>query len=339
MGVCKLMQNTLISIIVPAYNVKGYIERTLESICKQSYQNLEIIVVDDGSTDGTQDVIKKVSIKDNRIRAYFKNNEGVTKARMYGVERANGDWVGFVDADDLLASNMYETLLFNALQYKADISHCGYKMVFPDREILHYGTGKIVEQDTNAGLKDLLEGSFVEPGLCNKLFKRDLFEQLDSKMDYSITNLEDLLMNFYLFGQSRKSVFFDECYYYYMIRKNSAATRAISIQKLDGPTKVFKIIKDECLLNSELREIVDRRLIGNLLQILLISPKNSSNEIRKYCKQAKKDLKSMRPKIKKGNYSLKMKLLSFLAVNFPILYRLLHSIYSKIVGNNKKYKI
>lgn len=333
-----MIQNPLISIIIPAYNVKEYIERTIESVCKQSYQNIEIIIVDDGSTDGTQDVIKKILTKDSRIHAYFKSNEGVTKARMYGVERVNGDWVGFVDADDLLEPNMYETLLHNALQYNADVSHCGYKMVFPDRKILHYGTGKVVQQDTNIGLKDLLEGSFIEPTLCNKLFKRDLFDQLDAKMDYSITNLEDLLMNFYLFAKAKKLIFFDECFYNYMIRKNSAATSGISIQKLDGPTKVFKIIKEECLSNPSLSEIVEKRLVGHLLQVLAIPHKHSTSEIIEYCEQARKDLKNMRRKIRSGNYSFKMKQLSFLAVKLPIFYRNLYSIYNKIVGNNK-YKI
>lgn len=339
MGVRELTDGALVSIIVPSYNVKEYIERTISSICNQRYKNIEIIIVDDGSTDGTRELIEQIQKKDNRIKSFFKEHEGVTKARLYGVKKAQGDWIGFIDSDDLISEDMYEILLRNALEYKADISHCGYKMIFPDREIFHYGTKEIVEQNSQKGLIDLIEGSFIEPTLCNKLFKRELFKNLFDQMDYSITNFEDLLMNFYLFKQSKKSVFFDVCNYYYMVRKNSAATSQITIQKISGPEKVFKIIKEKCLNDQKLTEILDKRITCHLLQVLLIKKRNSPTEVREYCKKAKKELKSLRTQIKKNNYSRKIKMLSFLAVNFPIFYRMIHSLYAKITGNNKKYKI
>jgi glycosyltransferase involved in cell wall biosynthesis len=335
-----LIQNALISIIVPAYNVKGYIERTLESICKQSYQNLEIIVVDDGSTDGTQDVIKKVSIKDNRIHAYFKANEGVTKARLDGVRRANGEWVGFVDADDVLSPDMYMTLYTNAIQYEAEISHCGYQMAFPNRTVKYYGTERLVEQDRAKGLNDLLEGAFIEPSLCNKLFKRDLFEGIWDWIDLTIKNYEDLLMNYYLFSRASKSVFFDACLYRYILRKNSAATANLNIHKLKGPINVLKIIKQDLQNKGSNYDIVDARIVGCLLQILSISKRNCSSEIWEFCKTAKIELKSIRKTLKGNKHcSNKLKIMAFLAVNFTWGYRLLRHIYSKIVRTDKKYRV
>lgn len=331
------MENYKISVIVPSYNVKGFIGRTIDSVCNQTYKNLEIIIVDDGSTDGTQDEIREISKKDERIVTYFKGNEGVTKTRLYGVERATGDYIGFVDADDLLEPNMYETLLSNAIKYSADISHCGYKMIFPNRVVNYYGTGRVVGQENK--VKDLLEGKFVEPSLCNKLFKRELFFNLKEKIDGTITNMEDLLMNFYIFKNSNKAVFLDECLYNYMIRKNSASTGKMSLNKVSGPLKVFKIIKEEVKDDSELNLIIDNRIIGNLLQIVLIPGVKNDDKLTEFCKNARTELKRLRPKIKRGQFSKRIKILSFLAVNFPIVYRIAHKIYGQITGSNKKYKI
>ena len=159
-----------ISIVVPVYNLQEELPRCLNSILAQSYDNLEVIVVDDGSSDGSRKVICEYSKRDSRIVSLFKENGGVTNARLAGVEIATGDYIGFVDGDDEIESDMYELLINNALKYSADISHCGYQMVFPSRVEYYYNTGRIVQQDKITGLKDLLSGSFVEPGLWNKLY-------------------------------------------------------------------------------------------------------------------------------------------------------------------------
>ena len=95
---------------------------------------------------------------------------------------ANGDYIGFVDGDDTVDEEMFEVLINNAIKYNADISHCGYKMVFPSRIDYYYNTGILVEQDNQLGLKDLIMGSRVEPGLVNKLYKRDLFTTVRMKI-------------------------------------------------------------------------------------------------------------------------------------------------------------
>ena len=152
-----------ISVIVPTYNIENEITRCVESILRQTYQNLEIILVNDGSTDGTLNVLQELSQRDPRIRVINKSNEGVTRARLDGVKAATGDWIGFVDGDDYVEPMMFETLLENVYQYDADISHCGYQMVFPSRVDYYYNTGRVVQQDHITGLKDLLIGAFIEP--------------------------------------------------------------------------------------------------------------------------------------------------------------------------------
>lgn len=160
------MQNSnsqLISIVVPAYNVEPYIERTIRSLFAQTYQNLEIVAVDDGSTDGTAKILTALQKEDIRLKIICQKNSGVTKARFAGIRQATGEYIGFSDGDDYVEPEMFEILLKNAIQYQADISHCGYRMIVGNRTDYYYNTGKIIQQDHQKGLHDLLSGDFVEP--------------------------------------------------------------------------------------------------------------------------------------------------------------------------------
>lgn len=335
------MYGDKISIIVPAYNVKEYIENTVRSICNQTYENIEIILVDDGSKDGTGEILDMLSLEEQRIKVIHKKNGGVTSARLGGVESATGAWIGFVDGDDYIEPQMYEMLMKNALEYNADISHCGYQRVFPSRVDLYYGTGRVAKQDKKTGLKDLLEGSFIEPGLWNKLFHKTLFHSLlhEKKMDLSIKNNEDLLMNYYLFSKAEKSVFVDECPYHYQIRKGSASTSELNENKLGDPLKVLKILEQETKWDSELQFIVKKRIIGRLIQISTLKSGKQAQLISTYRLEARKELRRMLPEIIKRDYPVKTKIMSIWVTVCPGLYSLVHSIYVKISKIDKKYEI
>ena len=330
-----------ISIVVPAYNIAEYLPRCLDSILDQTYKNIEVIVVNDGSKDNTEDVIKEYCQKDSRIKLISKINEGVTKARLTGMKAATGQWLGFVDGDDFIEPEMYETLLSNALKYEADISHCGYQMVFPSRVDYYHNTGKLIEQDKDSGIKDLLEGGFVEPGLWNKLYKKSLCDEFlkDDSMDFSIKITEDLLMNFYMFSKSEKSVYFDKCFYHYILRKGSAATSSVNENKLRDPLKVLNIIKSDCTDNEELQRILNARISANLIATATISTKPNPKLIKPYKKNARKELRKMLPELLKGNYSLKRKILAFWVAVWPWSYGAVHYLYAKITGVDKKYEV
>ena len=167
----------MISIIVPVYNAEKYVSKTLQSILKQTYQNLEVIAVNDGSTDQTRNILDEYGKKyPEKLRVIHTENQGVTLARMEGLKIARGTWIGFVDCDDMIDPDMYELLIRNAVKYDADISHCGYQMQFADGRVNYfYNTKKIIIQDKYQGMKDLLEGDFIEPRLCNKIFHKQLF--------------------------------------------------------------------------------------------------------------------------------------------------------------------
>ena len=329
-----------ITVIVPVYNLEEYLERSVESICNQIYKNLEIILVNDGSKDNSLSIMKTLANRDNRIRIIDKENGGVTKARLEGIKFATGTWIGFVDGDDFIETSMYEKLLKNAYKYNAQISHCGYRMIFPEHVDYYYNTGKIICQDNKTGIKDLLEGTFVEPGLCNKLFHKNLFQSLleDEKIDFSIKNYEDLLMNFYLFKNASISIYEDCCPYYYILRKDSAATGKISWNKLEDPLKVLKTIKKE-LNDDELINIIDSRILMNLIGIATISYDKTEKWITECKLQAKSELKDLLKRVDQVHIGKKVILSAKITVLSPRFYELIHKLYSRVKGTYKKYEI
>lgn len=258
------MTGDKISIIVPIYNLAPWLGRCVESILAQTCENLEVILVDDGSGDDSLAIAREFARQDSRVKVIHQENAGVTAARLRGVEEATGDWIGFVDGDDELEPQMYARLLENAHTYGADISHCGYQRINSEGIVeYHYNTGRIHCQDHLTGLRELLEERLVEPGLCSKLYKRELFRGLREKMDFSIRNNEDMLMNFYLFSGAGKSVYEDVCPYHYLFRENSAARGKLNEHRIYDRIRVRQIILDSCPpeLERDAREALLRVLL------------------------------------------------------------------------------
>jgi len=253
-----------ISVIVPVYNLELWVERCVRSIMTQTYPNLEIVLVDDGSSDGSYGITEALAEEDTRIRAIHKQNGGLPSARLAGIAAATGDWITFVDGDDEIDPDMYERLLKNAKTYDADISHCGQVMVYPDghREYFH-NSGAVRIQDNLLGLQDLLEETLVQPSVCNKLYKRDLFDNLEGKYTEEIWNNEDMLLNFYLFSKAQRSVFEDFCPYLYLLRDGSLSRRKPNAHTIYDPILVKERILRDC--TPELRDDVHRAMAGTCL--------------------------------------------------------------------------
>lgn len=328
--------NDLISVIVPAYNIDKYIERCIKSILNQTYSNIEVIIVDDGSTDNTRSIIDEYALKDQRIIPIHKDNDGVSSARMEGIHRASGEWIGFVDGDDIIETNMYEVLINNAIKYNADISHCGYQMVFPDGHVLKFhGTGKTIKANTEEGLYNLLKADYVEPALVNKLYKKSLFNDIvnSSLWDDSIKHNEDLLMNYILFKKSSKSYFIDLTLYSYMLRKNSASTSLPSLKSINDPLRVITIIKDD-IEDIGMYRLAYERYIRILININ--SQNIYENESKKSSNILKKEISS---NMLKNCNSKKVIIMAIGSAYFNKLFKLIKKIYYKLTKVDKKYSI
>ena len=258
------MNGKTISVIVPAYNIAPWISRSLDSLLAQTHKDLEIIVVDDGSRDNIREVLDPYCEKHPNIRAIYKENGGVTSARLRGVAEATGDWIGFMDGDDYVEPQMYERLLHNALEAGAAISHCGHRILFSDGRVEYVHKSDAVRvQDRRTGLWELLDNREVSLSLCTKLYRRELFRGIEDWTDKTIKYNEDLLMNYYLFDRAEKAVFEGVCPYHYILRQDSASCKGISENYIFDPIRVRQFLLERCA--PEMRQDVQQALIRNLL--------------------------------------------------------------------------
>ena len=235
-----------VSIIIPVYNAGVYLERSLKSVCEQSFSNLEIILVEDGSTDDSAKRCDEWAVKDARIRVHHQQNSGVSAARNKGLELASGEYVMFVDADDWIALDMVQTLYDLLREHQADVSTCNYVEVTEGQEEKSFylinsdieKVGKNVVEEVSsvciavdkveAGLQLLLPWAVY----C-KLYRRSLLEKIRFQ-NYKIA--EDLLFNTEVICDTEFSriVTIDRKMYYYFIHANSAIRQGYQRKYLEG---------------------------------------------------------------------------------------------------------
>lgn len=334
-----LNQNKKISVIIPVYNIAKYLPRCLDSVIAQTYKNLEIILVDDGSTDNSRDVIEEYAKKDSRIVKIFKKNSGVSDTRNKGIDAATGDYIGFVDGDDYIEPEMYELLLGNALKYDADISHCGYQMVFPSHIDYYYNTGDIIIQDNKKGIIDLMQGKYIEPSPCNKLYKHSVIKDVKMPLDIKIN--EDYFFNVMVFANAEKSVFEDRALYHYILRKNSATTSSINEHKFFDCEIVRERIVEHFKNDDEIYKIAVNNLLRSRINIMRNFATNKSAKIFVH---RKKEIKSKIKKLyfdmkSKGILTRRAKIDCILILYCPVLFNIVYKLYNSISGVDKKYEV
>ncbi len=205
-----------ISIIIPIYNIEKYLERMLDSILNQTYKNLEIILIDDGSSDKSSKICDIYMKKDKRIRVVHQDNNGVSFARNVGLSLATGDYIGFVDSDDIIDRNMYKRLYENINRYNCDISVCNYT-TFTESPIFEYSS-KIDIYSKDEALLDIISDGSITNFLWNKLFKKELFNDIE----FPIGNIyEDMYIMPRIIEKTQKICFDNSKLYAYFIRTNS----------------------------------------------------------------------------------------------------------------------
>lgn len=169
------MEESKISVIVPVYKVEPYLLRCLDSLVTQTYQNLEIILVDDGSPDNCGAICDGCAARDGRIRVIHKENGGVSSARNTGLAAAAGEWIGWVDGDDWIEPDLYENMLQKAVEHGADIVVCGWREEYPDRTAF-WGWDELQVWNREQALGLLVEDKTMRSYLCDKLWRRELLE-------------------------------------------------------------------------------------------------------------------------------------------------------------------
>lgn len=238
------MNRAKISIIVPIYKVEPYLRRCLDSIVGQTYRDLEIILVDDGSPDNCGTICDEYAARDRRIKVIHKENGGVSSARNAGLEIAAGEWIGWVDPDDWIEPDMYEYLLTNAIAHNADVSVCEIRYflngVRMEPFFEHYDEVKVLDREQ--AIEMYLERN-MHDGCVNKLYRRELWEGLRFP-DYRVA--EDMLALWEIFQRANITVRLpDDKYFYY--RNSSSATVDKDPQKVLDDLRAVKKRYDEVM--------------------------------------------------------------------------------------------
>ena len=224
------MMEEKISVIVPVYNVEAYLERCVESILKQTYSNLEILLVNDGSTDKSGELCDQLALRDQRIRVIHKENGGLSDARNRGIDEASSDLIGFIDSDDYIDEDMYETLYRHLRESNADLSMCGHYDVFhqiPEKQVSEIKTWNLSSEEA---IKMVMEAKVLSVTAVNKLYKKELFNHLKFEVGKIA---EDAFIMIRLLDQCQKVVATNEKKYYYVHRENSITTQKFSLKFLN----------------------------------------------------------------------------------------------------------
>lgn len=222
------MNEKLVSVLVPVYNTEKYLEKCLDSIINQTYTNLEIILVDDGSTDNSGKICDAYAERDVRIKVIHKHNEGLVRARKTGLENATGEYIAFVDSDDWIEPNMYEEMLEKALETDADFVESGYLE-------FHEYTEKTMERKLAEGFFDLRGGGIADhvraymgetkakitPLIWSKMYKADVIRQSYFFVPDNQSIGEDDANYVNLIILANSCFCMEKCFYHYFMRKDS----------------------------------------------------------------------------------------------------------------------
>lgn len=245
----------LVSIVIPAYNCEDFLEKNINSLISQTYQHIEIIFVDDGSTDRTASIICKYCKLDNRIKYYYQENRGVSAARNYGVSKAGGKYLLFVDSDDYIDENLVEKTVTIAEKNQADAVCFGHYKIFGSKQIPYlfdWDCGS--SYDGNFALQKILRFS-IKGYICDKLFRLDKWNDLELKFEENRC-CEDWVPISHYIGESEVVSFINEPLYYYVQNETSAIHKSNLKVIKDYDYAVNQILSLRCVKHQKEEDII-----------------------------------------------------------------------------------
>lgn len=286
------MQQELISIIIPVYNVEKYLNQCLDSVINQTYRNLEIILVDDGSTDSSGLICDEYKGKDERITVIHKKNGGLSDARNVGIEICSGRYITFIDSDDYVLEDYVGYLYELLYKYNADMSVCD-KVCFKEHEKIKDRKQIIKEEsiDKETALLYMMYGSWIDVSAWCKLYKKELFDNIRYTPNLLF---EDSDIIYKLIDKCNKICVSNKSEYCYRINPNSITNSGFNIKKMDLITATEGMRKYIAKNYPYMNKAADRRMIwalfSTLNQLYKSKPIDKEienkiiNEIRKYDK-------------------------------------------------------
>lgn len=317
------MDSPTISVVVPVYNTAKYLTDCLQSIAEQTYRDLEVLCVNDGSTDDSLQILRDFAAEDQRFRVIDQPNAGVSAARNAGLRAASGEYLAFVDGDDMLEADLYETLINLARKYNADIAHCGYRKISLDGAVKDVsGTECLLEQNGEEALGSLLRGEHFVGSPCNKLYRRAVLK--DVRFDENLKINEDVLFNVQSFMNAGRTVFYDVPKYHYFERNGSACGRTGKLRKAQdcaaAAERILTLCRDTGNEGAAVRKL-GCTLCGLYRAYLLDGMGKHGRELQELKEQIAQYQEKLPDRMRK-NY--------FLMRRFPYAYRIAYPIYDRI---------
>ena len=259
------MTNPKVSIIVPAYNTEKYINKCLTSLINQTYKNIEIIVVNDGSTDNTKEIVENFAYSDDRIKLFNIENSGVSNARNFAIKNSTGNYIAFVDSDDYISSNYIEIMLSCALEINLDLVCCNFQKISENKTQKKYKIKKVKTKIYNKTeyLKEIFTGNLLTFALTtSKIYKKELMNEFIG----NIVHGEDILYNYYYLQKIDKAGYLNLKLYTYVTRKNSAVNSRFSKRRFKLMYKLIEIANELHQSKPELEKYIRTWLYFSCLE-------------------------------------------------------------------------
>jgi len=306
---CVINEDVLISVIVPVYNVEKYLQQCVDSILNQTHSNLELLLIDDGSTDNSSAICKQYAQKDERVRVIQLKNGGVSRARNMGLENAKGDWIGFVDSDDWISEEAYERMLEAAIRLDADAAACKIAWERVNGRDAMVSTGQVSCLEFASADLRLEDAEKMEVSIANKLVRRSFFDRGIRFMEGR--RFEDLGMHYDVIKYCKKIAWIDEPFYHYRQRKSSF----IHSESLKGWLDRWYMKKHgyevmECLSATELKRRLAYDCImaaNKIWSVAFITPKRLKNQYADDLKVVSGFSREKYSEVKNGKYPLYVK--------------------------------
>ncbi len=264
-------QEPLISVIVPVYNVAGYLDRCMQSLVNQSYQNLELILVDDGSTDSSGTLCDTWAEKDSRVKVIHRKNNGLSQARNTGLKAATGDYITFVDSDDIVSPQLCR-VLFDSMGEDADISICDAEHIYESKPYSFSITDEQTVMTPKKAIDQLWYQKSFLPSAWGKLYRRALFA---GKQFTPGRIFEDIDIMHELFFDAKSIVYNRSRLYGYVHRAGSITTKAFCPRDLD-----ILLVADKILAFTEdkpaLRKAAQAYAVTAALRVYLNAPEEET---------------------------------------------------------------
>lgn len=269
------MYGKLVSIIVPVYNVKDYLEKCINSICNQTYSNLEIILIDDGSTDESGKICDKLSEEDSRIKVIHQENGGLADARNVGIDICTGDYISFVDSDDWIDMHMIETLVDACEKHLAQLACCGRYLYYNERYIkTAYANGLVEKWNVETAISNLLSWNQIDSAAWDKLYDKSLFDGIRFPKGRLH---EDIFIMYKIFEKANAIIHIGTPLYYYRQRDDGITRSRYKASKMDLFDAICEVEDHINHTFPELKMYMDAFAITNINIIIYLLRQDKRN--------------------------------------------------------------